>query len=128
MKKHIRTAAYLAALYQLFILVHIALLLFFPSVNPSFMISLEGLLALGWFGWCFHKGLHEFTGKAPFAGALGVVYAVLRFSSDLLNNLDLSLNLQATLQLLITAETAFLGMLSILLIAHHNLPYEGPEL
>ena len=92
------------------------------------MISLEGLLALGWFGWCFHKGLHEFTGKAPFAGALGVVYAVLRFSSDLLNHLDLSLNLQATLQLLITAETAFLGMLSILLIAHHNLPYEGPEL
>ena len=128
MKKALRTAAVLAGIYQLVILVHIGLIFFFPAVNPSFMISMEALYAIGWFGWCFFKNLHEVSGKTPFAGALGAVLAALRFSSDLLYYLDFPLNLYMTLELLITAETAFLGMLLILLTAKHNLPYEGPEL
>lgn len=128
MKKTVRAAARLAVVYQLLVLVHIALLLFFPAVNPSFMISVEALYALGWFGWCFFKELHEVTGKTPFAGALGGLYVVFQFSSGLLRHLDLPMNLHLTIDLLVTAEAAFLGMLSIVLTARHNLPYEGPEL
>ena len=128
MRKTLRTAAFLAGIYQLLILVHIGLIFFFPAVNPSFMISVEALYAIGWFGWCFFKNLHEAAGKVPFAGGLGGVYAVLQLAPRILRRLDLPVNLHTTLYLLLTAETAFLGMLLIVLTAKHNLPYEGPEL
>lgn len=129
MKQTVRTAARLAAIYQLLLLVHIALLVFAPGVNAGFMISIEALYALGWFGWCFHKELHEITGKAPYAGIIAVSLTALRLASIAADRLlDLPLTQQVRLELLIAAEAAFLSMVSILLVAWHNLPYEGPEL
>ena len=128
MRKTLRTAAFLAGIYQLLILVHIGLIIFFPAVNPSFMISVEALYAIGWFGWCFFKNLHEAAGKVPFAGGLGGVYAVLQLAPRILRRLDLPTNLYMTLSLLVKAESAFFVMVLLILTARHNLPYEGPEL
>ena len=129
MKKFVRTAAVLAGIYQLLILVHIALLLFFPAVNPSFMISVEALYAIGWFGWFLYLDMQDEVKRTiPFAGGLAVGYGLIQLLPRILRRLDLPVNLHTTLYLLLTAETAFLGMLLILLTAKHNLPYEGPEL
>ena len=128
MKKFVRTAAVLAGIYQLLILVHIGLIIFFPAVNPSFMISVEALYAIGWFGWCFFKNLHEAAGKVSFAGGLGGVYAVLQLAPRILRRLDLPTNLYMTLSLLVKAESAFFIMALLILSAKQDLPYEGPEL
>ena len=128
MKNWTRTALLLAILYQLLILIHAVLLLFFPEVNPSFMISVEVLYAFAWLGWCLHKKVHELTGPVPFAGVFGVLYLVWNLSYRVLRHLDLALSQRITINILITAEAVFIVMLAVILFVRHNLPKDGPEL
>ena len=129
MKKFVRTAAVLAGIYQLLILVHIALLLFFPAVNPSFMISVEALYAIGWFGWFLYLDMQDEVKRTiPFAGGLAVGYGLIQLLPRILRRLDLPTNLYMTLSLLVKAESAFFIMGLLILSAKQDLPYEGPEL
>ena len=129
MKKFVRTAAVLAGIYQLLILVHIALLLFFPAVNPSFMISVEALYAIGWFGWFLYLDMQDEVKRTiPFAGGLAVGYGLIQLLPRILRRLDLPTNLYMTLSLLVKAESAFFIMVLLILSAKQDLPYEGPEL
>ena len=128
MRKTVTLLLRLAVAYQLFLLAHLALLIFLPGVNTGILISAEGLFALGWFLWCLHKEVHTITGKAPYAGAFAAIYAVVRLADDILYFLDIPLELQVTFTLFSAAEMAALAMLATVWIARHNLPYEGPEL
>ncbi|MBQ2996189.1 MAG: hypothetical protein IJE22_03000 [Oscillibacter sp.] len=128
MRKTVTLLLRLAVVYQLLLLVHLALLVFAPGVNTAILISIEGLYVLGWFLWCLHKEVHTLTGKAPYAGAFAVIYATVRFSDDLLRFLNVPLELQMTFALFAAAEMAALAMLGTAWIAKHNLPYEGAEL
>ena len=129
MRKTLRTAAVLAGIYQLLILVHIALLLFFPAVNPSFMISVEALYAIGWFGWFLYLDMQDEVKRTiPFAGGLAVGYGLIQLLPRILRRLDLPTNLYMTLSLLVKAESAFFIMGLLILSAKQDLPYEGPEL
>lgn len=129
MKKFVRTAAVLAGIYQLLILVHIALLLFFPAVNPSFMISVEALYAIGWFGWFLYLDMQDEVKRTiPFAGGLAVGYGLIQLLPRILRRLDLPTNLYMTLSLLVKAESTFFIMVLLILSAKQDLPYEGPEL
>ena len=129
MKKFVRTAAVLAGIYQLLILVHIALLLFFPAVNPSFMISVEALYAIGWFGRFLYLDMQDEVKRTiPFAGGLAVGYGLIQLLPRILRRLDLPTNLYMTLSLLVKAESTFFIMVLLILSAKQDLPYEGPEL
>ena len=129
MKKNLRTAAVLAGIYQLVILVHIGLIFFFPAVNPSFMISMEALYAIGWFGWFLYLDMQDEVKRTiPFAGGLAVGYGLIQLLPRILRRLDLPTNLYMALSLLVKAESAFFVMVLLILSAKHNLPYEGPEL
>ena len=129
MRKTLRTAAFLAGIYQLLILVHIALLLFFPAVNPSFMISVEALYAIGWFGWFLYLDMQDEVKRTiPFAGGLAVGYGLIQLLPRILRRLDLPTNLYMTLSLLVKAESTFFIMVLLILSAKQDLPYEGPEL
>ena len=129
MKKNLRTAAVLAGIYQLLILVHIGLIFFFPAVNPSFMISVEALYAIGWFGRFLYLDMQDEVKRTiPFAGGLAVGYGLIQLLPRILRRLDLPTNLYMTLSLLVKAESAFFIMVLLILSAKQDLPYEGPEL
>jgi hypothetical protein len=127
MRKTVTLLLRLAVIYQLFLLVHLALLIFLPGVNTGILISIEGLYVLGWFLWCLHKEVHTITGKAPYAGAFAAIYAAVKFSDNILRFLNAPFKLQVSFTLFIAAELAALAMLGTAHIAKHNLPYEGPE-
>ena len=129
MKKFVRTAAVLAGIYQLLILVHIGLIFFFPAVNPSFMISVEALYAIGWFGRFLYLDMQDEVKRTiPFAGGLAVGYGLIQLLPRILRRLDLPTNLYMTLSLLVKAESTFFIMVLLILSAKQDLPYEGPEL
>ena len=114
----LRTALFLAILYQIIVIVHVGLLHFFPALNASFMISLECLYCFGWIGYCFRKKIHELSGGPLFGISFLALYLVWKYTFRFVTRFaEIALSQKILISFLITAEAAFLSMLIVLISA-----------